>query len=142
MPLTRKLAAEFIGTFWLVLGGCGSAVLGRRIPARRHRTARRLVGLWSDCRDHGIHDRTRLGLSFESGRHFRPGAWRPPPGQGNAALLDRAGSWRHRCGLGVAFSSPAATAPTRWPADSRPMVSANTLPGTTAWRPDLSAKWS
>ena len=22
-----KLAAEFIGTFWLVLGGCGSAVL-------------------------------------------------------------------------------------------------------------------
>ena len=25
--MTRKLAAEFIGTFWLVLGGCGSAVL-------------------------------------------------------------------------------------------------------------------
>ncbi len=27
MPLTKKLLAEFIGTFWLVLGGCGSAVL-------------------------------------------------------------------------------------------------------------------
>ena len=26
MPLSRKLAAEFIGTFWLVLGGCGAAV--------------------------------------------------------------------------------------------------------------------
>ncbi len=25
--MTRKLGAEFIGTFWLVLGGCGSAVL-------------------------------------------------------------------------------------------------------------------
>ena len=25
--MIRKLAAEFIGTFWLVLGGCGSAVL-------------------------------------------------------------------------------------------------------------------
>jgi aquaporin Z len=25
--MSRKLAAEFIGTFWLVLGGCGSAVL-------------------------------------------------------------------------------------------------------------------
>lgn len=25
--LSRRLAAEFIGTFWLVLGGCGSAVL-------------------------------------------------------------------------------------------------------------------
>ena len=24
---TKKPAAEFIGTFWLVLGGCGSAVL-------------------------------------------------------------------------------------------------------------------
>ncbi|MGD1940464.1 MAG: aquaporin Z [Leptolyngbyaceae cyanobacterium] len=26
MPLTKKLIAEFIGTFWLVFGGCGSAV--------------------------------------------------------------------------------------------------------------------
>jgi aquaporin Z len=26
MPLSKKLIAEFIGTFWLVLGGCGSAV--------------------------------------------------------------------------------------------------------------------
>jgi aquaporin Z len=32
MPLTRKLAAEFIGTFWLVLGGCGSAVLAAEFP--------------------------------------------------------------------------------------------------------------
>ena len=32
MPLTKKLAAEFIGTFWLVLGGCGSAVLAIAIP--------------------------------------------------------------------------------------------------------------
>ena len=27
MPLSNRLVAEFIGTFWLVLGGCGSAVL-------------------------------------------------------------------------------------------------------------------
>jgi len=27
MSLTKKVAAEFLGTFWLVLGGCGSAVL-------------------------------------------------------------------------------------------------------------------
>ncbi len=29
---TRALAAEFIGTFWLVLGGCGSAVLAAAFP--------------------------------------------------------------------------------------------------------------
>jgi aquaporin Z len=32
MPLTKKLAAEFLGTFWLVLGGCGSAVLAAAFP--------------------------------------------------------------------------------------------------------------
>jgi len=32
MNTSRKLAAEFIGTFWLVLGGCGSAVLAAGIP--------------------------------------------------------------------------------------------------------------
>ena len=30
--LTKKAAAEFIGTFWLVLGGCGSAVLAAGFP--------------------------------------------------------------------------------------------------------------
>jgi aquaporin Z len=28
----KRLAAEFFGTFWLVLGGCGSAVLAARFP--------------------------------------------------------------------------------------------------------------
>ena len=28
----RKLSAEFIGTFWLVLGGCGSAILASGFP--------------------------------------------------------------------------------------------------------------
>jgi len=32
MTLTKKLGAEFIGTFWLVLGGCGSAVLAASFP--------------------------------------------------------------------------------------------------------------
>lgn len=32
MPLARKLTAEFIGTFWLVLGGCGAAVLAAGVP--------------------------------------------------------------------------------------------------------------
>ena len=32
MNMSKKLAAEFIGTFWLVLGGCGSAVLAAAFP--------------------------------------------------------------------------------------------------------------
>jgi aquaporin Z len=28
----KKYAAEFIGTYWLVLGGCGSAVLAAAFP--------------------------------------------------------------------------------------------------------------
>ena len=32
MSLTKKATAEFIGTFWLVFGGCGSAVLAAAFP--------------------------------------------------------------------------------------------------------------
>lgn len=31
--MQRKLAAEFVGTFWLVFAGCGSAVLAAAFPA-------------------------------------------------------------------------------------------------------------
>jgi aquaporin Z len=30
--MMKKLAAEFVGTFWLVFGGCGSAVLAAGFP--------------------------------------------------------------------------------------------------------------
>ncbi len=32
MPLKNRLLAELLGTFWLVLGGCGSAVLAAAFP--------------------------------------------------------------------------------------------------------------
>jgi aquaporin Z len=32
MVISRRLGAEFIGTFWLVLGGCGTAVLAAGFP--------------------------------------------------------------------------------------------------------------
>ena len=32
MPMTNRLYAEFLGTAWLVLGGCGSAVLAAAFP--------------------------------------------------------------------------------------------------------------
>jgi glycerol uptake facilitator-like aquaporin len=33
MSLGKRLGAEFVGTFWLVLGGCGSAVLAAASPS-------------------------------------------------------------------------------------------------------------
>jgi aquaporin Z len=33
MPMSKKITAEFIGTFWLVFGGCGSAVLAAAFPS-------------------------------------------------------------------------------------------------------------
>jgi aquaporin Z len=32
MPIVKRSTAEFFGTFWLVLGGCGSAVLAAGFP--------------------------------------------------------------------------------------------------------------
>jgi len=32
MPLSKRAAAELLGTFWLVFGGCGSAVLSAAFP--------------------------------------------------------------------------------------------------------------
>jgi len=32
MPIGKRAAAEFFGTFWLVFGGCGSAVLAAAFP--------------------------------------------------------------------------------------------------------------
>jgi aquaporin Z len=66
MTSTKALTAELIGTFWLVLGGCGSAVLAASFP------------------DHGIHfvgvslafGLTVLTMAYTlghiSGGHFNP----------------------------------------------------------------------
>src|SRR5581483_5609973 len=32
MPLSKRAIAEFLGTFWLVFGGCGAAVLAAAFP--------------------------------------------------------------------------------------------------------------
>ncbi|HVI92073.1 MAG TPA: aquaporin Z [Dongiaceae bacterium] len=62
----RKLGAEFFGTFWLVLGGCGSAVLAAAFPNVG-------IGLHGVALAFGL---TVLTMAFAvghiSGGHFNP----------------------------------------------------------------------
>jgi aquaporin Z len=66
LKLTNKLAAEFVGTFWLVLGGCGSAVLAAAFPQVG-------IGLLGVSLAFGL---TVLTMAFAvghvSGGHFNP----------------------------------------------------------------------
>ncbi len=81
----KKLAAEFFGTFWLVLGGCGSAVLAAAFPEVG-------IGLAGVALAFGL---TVLTMAYAvghiSGGHFNPAvsvglasagrfAWRDLPG--------------------------------------------------------------
>ena len=64
--MTRRLGAEFFGTFWLVLGGCGSAVLAAAFPEVG-------IGLLGVALAFGL---TVLTMAFAvghiSGGHFNP----------------------------------------------------------------------
>ena len=94
--MTPKLAAEFLGTFWLVLGGCGSAVLAAAFPQLG-------IGFLGVSLAFGL---TVLTMAYAigqiSGGHFNPavsvGLWagRPLPGVAAAAVHRRAGGRRHR----------------------------------------------
>src|ERR1044071_740518 len=66
MTIGRRLTAEFLGTLWLVLGGCGSAVLAAAFPEGG-------IGL------HGVSLALRLtvrtmayAVGHISGGHFNP----------------------------------------------------------------------
>jgi aquaporin Z len=76
MPLSKRLAAEFLGTFWLVLGGCGAALLAAKFPS----TPFVGIGFLGVALAFGL---TVLTMAFAvghiSGAHFNPavtaGAW-------------------------------------------------------------------
>lgn len=71
--MIKKLTAEFLGTFWLVLGGCGSAVLAAKFPEVG-------IGLVGVSLAFGLTVVTMAyAVGHISGGHFNPavtfGAW-------------------------------------------------------------------
>ncbi|UTA55854.1 aquaporin Z [Lysobacter soli] len=68
--MIRKLAAEFIGTFWLVLGGCGSAVLAANFGGDGNPLG---IGLLGVSLAFGLTVLTgAYALGHISGGHFNP----------------------------------------------------------------------
>jgi aquaporin Z len=66
MGMSKRLAAEFIGTFWLVLGGCGSAVIAAGFPNLG-------IGLMGVAFAFGLTVLTMVyALGPVSGGHFNP----------------------------------------------------------------------
>lgn len=68
MPITmsKRLTAEFLGTFWLVFGGCGSAVLAAGFPALG-------IGFAGVALAFGLTVLTMAyGVGYLSGAHFNP----------------------------------------------------------------------
>ena len=68
--MVKKLAAEFIGTFWLVLGGCGSAVLAANFGGDGNPLG---IGLLGVSLAFGLTVLTgAYALGHISGGHFNP----------------------------------------------------------------------
>jgi aquaporin Z len=66
MPILKRSAAELLGTFWLVFGGCGSAVLAAKFPEVG-------IGLVGVSLAFGLTVVTMVyAVGFITGGHFNP----------------------------------------------------------------------
>ena len=96
MDMSRKLAAEFIGTFWLVLGGCGAAVLAAGVPDLG-------IGYAGVALAFGLTVVTgAYAFGHISGAHFNPAITFGLVVGGRFSMKDAAGYWIVQVAGGIA----------------------------------------
>ena len=142
MPLQKRLAAEFIGTFWLVLGGCGSAVLAATFPNTG-------IGFAGVALAFGLTLLTMAfaiggisGMPYQSGGYRRPLGGSPLRRQGRHSVHRRAGDRRHRRRRRPLPYSQRPSEFSRRRTVLPQMVTAITRPGTILCSPARSARSS
>src|SRR6187399_3005979 len=129
MDIGKRCAAEFIGTFWLVFGGCGSAVLSAAFPGVG-------IGLLGVSLAFGL---TVLTMAFAighiSGCHLNPavsiGLWAGGRFSGKQVLPYIVSQVLGVSAVVPCFSSRVVNRVSAWPAVLRPTASANTHPAGT-----------
>ena len=100
--MVSKLTAECLGTFWLVLGGCGSAVLAAAFPDVGIGLLGVSLAFGLTVRHRGLRVRPGLGRSLQPRRVARP-VGRRPISRPAAAAVHRAQVVGGVAGAGVLY---------------------------------------
>ena len=134
--MQRRLIAEFIGTFWLVFGGCGAAVFAAAFPQLG-------IGFLGVAFAFGL---TVLTMAYAvghiSGGHFNPavtlGLWAAGRCANKHVAPYIVVQWSARFWRPACYGSSPRESLTGLPAASRPMAMAISARATIRWCP---ASW-
>lgn len=140
MSLSKRAVAEFIGTFWLVFGGCGSAVLAAAFPGLG-------IGFAGVALAFGL---TVLTMAFAighiSGCHLNPAvsvglvAGKRFPASDLLAYVI-AQVLGGIAGAGVLYFIASGKEGSAWPADLLPTATASIPPAVMPWARAWLPKW-